>query len=204
MHTGRNGYGSLKVIAGCMSSMKTGLLVIELDRVQRASSARRGEFKIRPVAFKSAKDTRSPPGCIASRIDGLKFPAIEVVTSACILEQLPPEASFVGIDEPQFFGMDLIPVVQELLKRGIDVVAAGLDLDFKKDPYPVMANMTGIAEEVVKVSAICVVCGKKATYSQRLFYGKPASRHSPVELVDGAEAGVDYEARCGCCHELPD
>lgn len=187
-----------------MSSMKTGLLVIELDRVQRASSARRGEFKIRPVAFKSAKDTRSPRGCIASRIDGLKFPAIEIATSAYILELLPPEASFVGIDEPQFFGMDLIPVVRELLKRGLDVVAAGLDLDFKKDPYPVMANLTGIANEVVKVSAVCVVCGKRAMYSQRLINGEPALRSSPVELVDGADQRVTYEARCGCCHELPD
>ncbi len=204
MHTGRNGYGSLKVIAGCMSSMKTGSLILDLARVQRAACAQEAKFRIRPVAFKSMKDTRSPQGFIASRIDGLKFPAIEVGMATCILEYLPHDATFVGIDEPQFFGMDLIPVIQELMGRGLDVVVAGLDMDFKKDAYQVMANLLGIATHTDKVSADCVKCGEHAYYSQRLINGKPAPKTSPVELVDGAVEGVSYQARCGACHELPE
>lgn len=203
MHTGKNGYGTLKVIAGCMTSMKTGLLIIDLDRVHRASLARRGEFRIRPIAFKSFKDTRSPKGFITSRIEGLRFPATTVSSAEDMLNELPVDATFVGIDEPQFFGGELISVAQQLMMKGLDVVIAGLDLDFKKDPYPVMANLTGIANEVVKVSAVCVVCGKRAMYSQRLINGHPALRSSPIELVDGADQRVTYEARCGCCHELP-
>jgi thymidine kinase len=90
-------------------------------------------------------------------------------------------------------------VIEKMANAGIRVICAGLDCDFKGDPFPVMANLLARAEYVTKLTAICTVCGKEATMTQRLIDGEPAYDDDPVVLVGASES---YEARCRHCHVL--
>jgi thymidine kinase len=130
---------------------------------------------------------------------GFSFNAIPVEDPKTILK-MAYEAEVVGIDESQFFTPDLIPVIQELLLRKKRVIVAGLDLDFRGEPFGIMPNLLAMADEVMKLHAICSVCGNIATKTQRLIDGKPARYDDPTILVGGLET---YEARCNLHHEVP-
>ena len=108
-----------------------------------------------------------------------------------------PDLQVVSIDEVQFFDDAIITVVNTLANRGIRVICAGLDCDFKGEPFPVTANLLALAEDVTKLTAICAVCGKEATMTQRLVDGEPAKDSDPVVLVGAKES---YEPRCRKCH----
>jgi thymidine kinase len=183
--------GSLTVITGSMFSGKTEELI---RRVRRALYARR-----RVQVFKPALDTRTDDTLIRSH-NGVPHEALAVETSAEMLRRVRPETHMVAVEEIQFFDPAVVEVCQTLAARGHQVVAAGLDMDFRGCPFGPMPTLLSVADEVVKLRAICAVCGQDAARSQRLIDGKPAPASAPTILVGAQE---HYEARCRHHHEVP-
>jgi thymidine kinase len=107
----------------------------------------------------------------------------------------------VAIEEAQFFDEGIIEVYRRLADAGYDVIAAGLDMDFKGEPFGPMPSLLAEADEVVKFRAICARCGREASRSQRLIDGKPAPVSAPTILIGAEES---YEARCRHCHDVPE
>jgi thymidine kinase len=106
----------------------------------------------------------------------------------------------VGIDEAQFFDTEVVQIAEELAASGIRVLVAGLDTDFRGEPFGPMPVLMSMAEHVDKLHAICMVCGDDASRTQRLVNGKPARFDDPVVIVGASEM---YEARCREHHEVP-
>ena len=176
--------GHVEVITGSMFSGKTEELII---RMKRALLARQ-----RVIAFKCCQDNRYDPVRIVSH-NATALDAVPVSDSTCIEPLVPDKTQVVAIDEAQFFDPNIVDVCQRLADRGLRVIVAGLDQTFQCKPFGPMGALMAIAEEVDKVHAVCVVCGAKASRSQRLV---PATDEV---LVGGHEA---YEARCRGCYEL--
>jgi thymidine kinase len=183
--------GRIEVICGSMFSGKSEELI---RRVRRAQIARQ-----RVCVFKHALDDRYGAREVVSH-NGARIEAIGVRTSAEILERLDPQAEVVAIDEAQFFDDGLVEVCNVLADRGLRVIVAGLDQDFRGEPFGPIPYLLAIAEAVDKLQAICMICGQPASRTQRLVNGKPASYHDPVILIGAQEV---YEARCRRCHEVP-
>ena len=183
--------GWVEVICGSMFSGKTEEMI---RRVRRAQIA-----KQKVQVFKPAIDTRYAVEQVKSH-NGLGHDAIPAVTLAEILANIEPDTTVIGIDEIQFFDMDVIQMVRQLADRGVRVIAAGLDMDFRGEPFGPMPQLMSEAEHVDKLHAICVVCGADASRTQRLIDGRPALYDDPIILVGGSES---YEARCRHCHEVP-
>jgi thymidine kinase len=184
--------GSVEVVCGCMFSGKTEELI---RRVRRAVIA-----KQKVQVFKPHIDNRYAITQVKSH-NGLGFDAIPVVSSRNILDLVEPDTTVVAVDEAQFFDHDLPHVVSNLADQGKRVICAGLDLDFRGEPFGPMPMLLCIAERVDKLTAICVVSGEPATRTQRIINGKPASYNDPIILVGATES---YEARSRQCHEVPD
>lgn len=193
--------GHLEVIVGPMFSGKSEELI---RRVTRAVIARQ-----RVAVFKPAIDARYHATHVASHA-GRSLEALAVRDAAEIRAHLAGEGPLlsssapelpgvVGIDEAQFFGPDLGPLALDLAAAGVRVILAGLDLDFRAEPFGCMPDLLARAESVEKLTAICTVCGAPATRSQRLLGGQPARFDDPVVLVGAQEA---YEARCRVHHEV--
>jgi thymidine kinase len=183
--------GWVEVICGSMFSGKTEEMI---RRVRRAQIA-----KQKVQVFKPAIDTRYAIEQVKSH-NGLGHDAIPAATLAEILANIEPDTTVIGIDEIQFFDMDVIQMVRQLADRGVRVIAAGLDMDFRGEPFGPMPQLMSEAEHVDKLHAICVVCGADASRTQRLIDGRPALYDDPIILVGGSES---YEARCRHCHEVP-
>ncbi len=183
--------GSIEVVTGSMFSGKTDELI---RRLRRATIARQ-----KVQVFKPIIDNRYQVDKVTSHA-GSAFNAIPVECSADILKILEPDTSVVGIDEAQFFDDGVVQVAKSLADRGIRVIVAGLDTDFRGEPFGVMPTFLSIAEQVDKLQAICMVCGEPACRTQRLVNGKPAHYHDPVVIVGASEM---YEARCREHHEVP-
>jgi len=183
--------GWVEVICGSMFSGKTEEMI---RRVRRAQIA-----KQKVQVFKPAIDTRYAVEQVKSH-NGLGHDAIPAATLAEILANIEPDTTVIGIDEIQFFDMDVIQMVRQLADRGVRVIAAGLDMDFRGEPFGVMPQLMSEAEHIEKLHAICVVCGAEASRTQRLIDGRPAAYDDPIILVGGSES---YEARCRHCHEVP-
>src|SRR5699024_7351382 len=115
-------------------------------------------------------------------------------------EKLPPNIDVIGIDEVQFFNEEIIETINQLADQGIRVIAAGLDMNFRGEPFGVVPELMAISESVTKLTAICPKCGSPANRTQRLINGEPASYHDPIILVGASES---YEPRCRHCHEVP-
>lgn len=179
--------GRLHVIAGCMSSGKTGELIRLLSRHSVIGDTM--------VIYKHSVDSRD--GAMARSWLGTEMEAIvvsgpdEIDGSGCRV---------VAIEEAQFFGDDLAPVVQRLLSEGRQVYVTGLNQDFRGEPFGVMPVLMSLADELTLLTAICQKCHGVATRTQRVIDGKPAPWSSPLILVGGADY---YEARCPDCHEVP-
>jgi len=179
--------GRLHVIAGCMSSGKTGELIRLLSR-----HAVTGDSMI---IYKHAVDSR----------DGSKARSrLGTEMEACVIdhaEQIDGEnCRVIAIEEGQFFGDALAPVVQRLLARGHLVYVTGLNQDFRGEPFGVMPRLMALADEISMLNAICQKCHGVGTRTQRVIDGAPAPWDSPLILVGG---GDFYEARCPDCHEVP-
>ena len=187
----RHTHGSIEVICGSMFSGKTDELI---RRLVRATIA-----KQKVQVFKPAIDVRYAVEKVTSHA-GSNYDAIPVKKSADIHSKLDKDTTVVGIDEAQFFDADVVQVAKELAERGIRVLVAGLDTDFRGEPFGAMPVIMSIAEHVTKLHAICMVCGDEASRTQRLVNGKPARYDDPVVIVGASEL---YEARCRRHHEVP-
>ena len=187
----RHTHGSIEVICGSMFSGKTDELI---RRLVRATIARQ-----RVQVFKPAIDVRYAVEKVTSHA-GSHYDAIPVQKAAEIREKLEPDTTVVGIDEAQFFDPEVLQVAEELASRGIRVLVAGLDTDFRGEPFGPMPVLMSMAEHVDKLHAICMVCGDEASRTQRLVNGKPARYDDPVVIVGASEM---YEARCREHHEVP-
>jgi thymidine kinase len=183
--------GSVEVVCGSMFSGKTDELI---RRLRRAAIARQ---KIQ--VFKPAIDVRYAVEKVTSHA-GTDFDAIPVEYAADIRSRLEADTTVIGVDEAQFFEPEIIPLVDELAGRGLRVIVAGLDTDFRGEPFGPMPLLMARAEKVDKLQAICMVCGEPASRTQRLVNGKPARYDEPVVIVGAAEM---YEARCRKHHEVP-
>ncbi len=184
--------GWMEVIAGSMFSGKTEEL---LRRVRRATIARK-----RVQVFKSHLDDRYAGVWAVSSHDRRTFDATPVDSSEQILLRLDPMAQVIAIDEVQFLDAGIVKVVSGLADRGRRVIMAGIDTDFRGEPFGPMPQLMAMAEVVDKLHAICVLCGSPASRTQRLLEGKPASYDSPTIMVGAADS---YEARCRACHQVP-
>lgn len=183
--------GRIEVICGSMFCGKTEELI---RRVRRAIIAKQ------PIqVFKPLLDNRYGIESVSSHT-GQIIDAVAVATPRDIYKHLIPETTVIAIDEVQFFDETILTVVDELAKRGLRVILAGLDMDFRGEPFGQMPELLCRAEEVMKLHAICVVCGENASRTQRLVNGQPARYDDPVILVGAQE---NYEARCRIHHEIP-
>ena len=184
--------GWIEVVVGVMFSGKSEEL---MRRVRRAIIARK-----RVQVFKSHLDDRYAGLLAISSHDRRTTEAVPVDSSSQILLRLDPMAQVIAIDEAQFLDAGIIPVISSLADRGRRVIVAGLDTDFRGEPFGIMPQLMAVAEVVDKLHAICVMCGSPASRTQRLIDGKPAPYDSPTIMVGAADS---YEARCRACHVVP-
>lgn len=176
--------GRVEVVCGPMFAGKTEEL---LRRVRRAVIARR-----RVVVIGHALDTRHGADRVASHI-GVDFPALAASRPEDIEALVPDATDVVAIDEAQFFGPGLLPVVARLADRGLAVIVAGLDVTFDGDPFEPLPSLMALAERVEKLTAICLVCGEDA-----VFHVKVAGLPAEAEALTAANVGgtETYQARC--------
>ena len=187
---GKPSSGWIEVICGSMFSGKTEELI---RRVRRAQIARQ-----KVQVFKPAMDTRYAEREVASH-NGMQVEAIPVENTAQLRALIEPDTTVVAIDEAQFFDDAVVTLCEELADRGVRVIVAGLDMDFRGEPFGPVPTLMARAERVDKLQAICVVCSGPASRTQRLINGQPAACDDPVILVGASEV---YEARCRGCHEV--
>lgn len=184
-------HGCIEVVCGPMYSGKSEELI---RRIRRAEIA-----KQKVQVFKPTIDDRYDKQDIVSH-RGDKIQGIPVSRSEDILNYLDEDTEVIGIDEVQFFDDGIVKVVNYLADNNKRVIVAGLDTDFRGEPFNVMPQLMAIAEFVDKITAICMKCGNPATKTQRLIDGKPADYNDPIVLIGAKES---YEARCRNCHEVP-
>ena len=183
--------GRVEVICGSMFCGKTEELI---RRVRRAIIARQ-KVKV----FKPEIDDRYGIQFITSHT-GQSVEAIAVKSAGDIVELANGDTTVVAIDEAQFFDEGIVDAAQRLADDfDMRVIVAGLDTDFRGEPFGAMPRLLSIAEEVVKLRAICVVCGEPASRTQRLVNGAPAASDDPIILVGAQES---YEARCRRHHQV--
>ena len=175
--------GWLEVIVGCMFSGKSEELI---RRLRRAQIARQ-----RVQIFKPIVDTRYADDHIVSHSE-MRIPSQALATSRMLIERVAADAEVIGIDEGQFFDLELPMVCNTLADRGVRVIVAGLDQDYLGKPFEPMPQLLAIAEYITKVHAICMVCGNPASHTQRLVAGGD-------RVLVGA-TGL-YEARCRGCFD---
>lgn len=178
---------SIEVVCGSMFSGKTEEL---LRRVKRAQIARQ-----KTQVFKPVIDNRYSADHVQSH-DSNRVASRPVEKSRDILKLVDDNTRIVGIDEAQFFDDGIVDVAQKLAFRGIRVIVAGLDMDFRGQPFGPMPKLLAVAESVTKLSAVCVVCGEAASRSQRI--AAPTGAEADRIVVGAKDL---YEARCRFCHE---
>ncbi len=175
--------GWLEVVTGSMFSGKSEELIRRLRRAQIA--------KQRVQVFKPAIDDRYGDAHVTSHSE-MKIPSENVSSSRELLDKVHPDTEVVGIDEGQFFDVELPAVCNMLADQGKRVIVAGLDQDYLGKPFEPMPQLLAIAEYITKTLAICMVCGDPANHTQRLV----ASRERVLVGATGA-----YEARCRHCFD---
>jgi len=187
MHTTPSS-GWIEVICGSMFSGKTEEMI---RRVRRAEIARQ-----KVQVFKHSLDARYAGREVTSH-NGMQVEAVPVESTAQLRALIEPDTTVIALDEAQFFDDDVVTLCDALADRGVRVIVAGLDMDFRGEPFGPMPTLIAQAERVDKVQAICLVCGGPASRTQRLVNGQPAAYDDPVILVGASEV---YEARCRGCH----
>lgn len=185
------GMGWIEVVTGSMFSGKSEELIRRLRRAKYANQEL--------VVFKHASDKRYDNTKVASHsqlfIEAVPVSSVEEMEKEFLKKY--KDVKIVGIDEVQFFGEEVVQFCEKLADMGKRVIVAGLDQDFKGDPFKPMDTLMAKAEYVDKFNAICAVCGNPASRTQRLVNGEPAFSDDPIVLVGASEA---YEARCRKCH----
>ena len=183
--------GRIEVICGSMFCGKSE----ELIRRSRRAVIAKQELQV----FKPSIDDRYSILHVSSH-SGQNIEAKAIFKAHEILENIASNTTVVAVDEVQFFDPEIVTVAQELAARGIRVILAGLDMDFRGEPFGPIPQLLSIAEDVTKLHAICVVCGEDACRTQRLVNGEPARYDDPIIMVGAQEA---YEARCRKHHQVP-
>lgn len=181
-------HGYIEAIIGPMYSGKSEELIRRLKRAKIA--------KQNIVVFKPTVDNRYSKEDVVSH-SGDSIEAIPINKSSRIYDLIDGKTQVVGIDEVQFFDEKIVDVAVDLADKGIRVIAAGLDMDFRGEPFGPTPKLLAVAEFVDKIQAICSVCGHPATRSQRLVDGEPANYNDSTIKVGAVES---YEARCRKCH----
>lgn len=182
--------GWIEVICGCMFAGKTEELIRRINVLSYA--------KKNIIVFKPKVDTRYSNTEIVSH-SGARVPCLLVEKAQDILPLIKDDTEVVAIDEVQFFDKDIVDVCEYLADKGIRVMVAGLDKDFRGESFGVMPELLTRAEFVTKLTAVCAKCGAPATRTQRLVAGKPASFDDPIVVLGEVE---HYEPRCRHCHEV--
>jgi thymidine kinase len=182
--------GWLEVICGCMFAGKTEELI---RRVNVLSFAKKNI-----IVFKPKIDDRYSTTEIVSHA-GMRVPCIVIEKSKEILDYVSEETEVIAIDEVQFFDEDIVEICEYYADKGLRVMVAGLDKDFRGEPFSVMPELLTRAEFVTKLTAVCAKCGAPATRTQRIVNNKPASYQDPIVLVGAVD---HYEPRCRHCHEV--
>ena len=183
-------HGYIEIVVGPMYSGKSEELI---RRIKRAKIA-----KQKVLVFKPSIDNRYSPKDVTSH-NGTALEAIAVDDLNEIWAYVDEKTQVVGFDEVNFFSEEIVTTVTKLANMGIRVICAGLDMDFKAEPFGSVPELMARAEFVEKLQAVCVICGQPATRTQRIIDGKPAKHDDPVILVGATES---YEARCRCHHEI--
>jgi thymidine kinase len=183
--------GSIEVITGSMFCGKTDELI---RRLRRATIARQ-----KVQVFKPVIDDRYAVEKLTSHA-GSEYDALPIQYASEIPERLGEATTVVAIDEAQFFDNEIINIAHDMADRGKRVIVAGLDTDFRGEPFGPIPVLMAQAERVDKLHAICMTCGEPASRTQRLIDGEPARYDEPVVVVGAAEL---YEARCRKHHEVP-
>jgi thymidine kinase len=176
--------GSIEVICGSMFSGKTEELIRRLNRARIA--------RLRVEIFSPKADTRFAEDALVSH-NANSIPSTPVENASSIL-LLASDVHVIGVDEAQFFDEELPDVCNILANKGIRVIVAGLDMDFKGRPFGPMPTVMAMAESVTKLQAVCVRCGNPAMYSYRLV-------HDGSRILLGEKES--YEPRCRICYNLP-
>nr|WP_239584279.1 thymidine kinase [Aquibacillus albus] len=183
--------GWVELICGSMFSGKSEELI---RRVRRATY---GNLAVR--VFKPAMDSRYAEDAVVSH-NGTSVLARPVDCAEDIIKYVDKDVDVVGIDEVQFFDEKIVEIVDELANHGHRVIVAGLDTDFRGEPFGPMPYLMALSESVTKLNAICPVCGSPASRTQRLINDQPASYDDPIILVGASES---YEPRCRHHHDVP-
>ena len=184
--------GWIETISGCMFAGKTEELIRRIKVLEFA--------KKEIMVFKPKIDNRYSDTKVVSHA-GSAVESHVISDAAEILDIIKDTTQVIAIDEAQFFDDNICDVCNELADRGIRVMVAGLDTDFRGEPFGPMPLLITEAEFVTKLAAVCNKCGAPATRTQRIINGHPASYNDPIILVGASES---YEARCRHCHEVPD
>ncbi|WP_342252719.1 thymidine kinase [Spiroplasma endosymbiont of Amphibalanus improvisus] len=186
----KKNFSYIELITGCMFAGKTEEFIRKITRLRFAN------YKIQ--VFKPEIDKRYSETDIVSH--SKKTIVAQPVTKAIdILKLIKKDTNVVGVDEVQFFDEEIIKIIEFLADKNIIVIVAGLDRDFKKDPFLNTEKLFYKADFVHKLNAVCNRCGGAGTLTQRLINGKPASKKDPIVLIGSEE---NYQARCRHCHEL--
>ena len=182
--------GWIEIICGSMYAGKTEELLRRIRRIEYAKKT--------ILVFKPKIDNRYSDGEVVSH-NNERVKSINISNPKDILKYIDPIPYAIAIDEIQFLGKEVVEVCEFLANQGIRVILAGLDKDFRGEPFGIMPELLARAEYVTKLQAICQVCGAPATRTQRIINGKPAKYTDPVVLVGAKE---HYEARCRHCHQV--
>jgi thymidine kinase len=182
--------GSITVVCGSMFAGKTE----ELIRLARRALYAKKKVQV----FKPSLDKRYDAKMLVTHM-GVKLEALPVKSTVDLAKRIRPDTEVVCIEEAQFFDEDIVELCVDLADRGREVIVAGLDQDFRRQPFGPMPRLLAVADEVVKLRAICIQCGRPASHTYRTIDGKPAHKDDPVVLIGATES---YEARCRNCYKL--
>lgn len=182
--------GWIEVICGSMYAGKTEELLRRIRRIEYAKKT--------ILVFKPKIDNRYSDGEVVSH-NNERVKSINISNPLDIMKYVDPLPYAIAIDEVQFLKREVIDVCEKLANLGVRVITAGLDKDFRGEPFGIMPELLAKAEYVTKLQAICQVCGAPATRTQRIINGKPAKYTDPIVLVGAKE---HYEARCRHCHQV--
>lgn len=182
--------GKLTVVTGSMFAGKSE----ELIRLARRALYAKKFVQV----FKPTIDDRYDASMLSSH-GGIRHHAVPVPDVRALRGLILEDADVVIIEEAQFFDGSLVELCVEMADRGQEVVCGGLDQDFRREPFGPMPHLMAVADEVIKLRAICMKCGAPASHTYRQIDGKPAHRDDPIVLIGATES---YEARCRNCYEL--
>lgn len=183
--------GRIEVITGPMFAGKTEELI---RRVRRAEFA-----KENIVVFKPLIDDRYAQNEVVSH-NNSRTRSVNIHAAKEIFEYIDEKTNIIAIDEVQFLDDEVVSISEQLANRGMRVIVSGLDQNFRGEPFSFMPDLLALADEVLKLTAVCVICHAPATKTQRLVNHEPANFNDPLIVVGASDS---YEARCRHCHEVP-